>query len=226
MPDFTPEEYSSAILPNSSETFPHVAEYDSITGGFPANQSNMSFNGCTCSIRNDAADDISVPNGSIAMAAASAANPTMPSPAWTQLPSLIPLNVSIADSAMEIPVIQPLSPVPALNNPPGSASGLTTRSFGPVTAHPRATRIRARHHVQPWRSPPQSVRQAIPPRLTQKEYDRFRNAVGQPGRSNAPDCPQWTNGTSQRRPDGRLPALMTSTCSAVNGGSSRSPRWA
>ncbi|KOX33908.1 hypothetical protein ADK67_05100 [Saccharothrix sp. NRRL B-16348] len=48
----------------------------------------------------------------------------------------MPLNVSIADSAMEIPVIHPLSPVPALTNPPDSASGLTTRSFGSATARP------------------------------------------------------------------------------------------
>jgi hypothetical protein len=69
----------------------HVVEYDSITGGSPANQSSMSFNGCTCSIRNDAADDNNVPNGSIAIAAASAASPTIPRPASTQFPSLIPL---------------------------------------------------------------------------------------------------------------------------------------
>ncbi|OLF10139.1 hypothetical protein BLA60_16965 [Actinophytocola xinjiangensis] len=67
----------------------------------------MSFNGCTCSIRNDATDDINQPNGSMAAAAPSAANPTRPSPPSTQFPLLIPLNVSIADSAIPIPPAQP-----------------------------------------------------------------------------------------------------------------------
>ncbi|GGP50660.1 hypothetical protein GCM10010185_23720 [Saccharothrix coeruleofusca] len=95
------------------------------------------MSGCMCSIRNDAAEDSSVPNGSTAIAAASAARPTMPSPASTQLPSLMPLKVSIADSAMEIPVAQPLSPVPAVKNEPDSAGGAATRSFsGGITHRP------------------------------------------------------------------------------------------
>ncbi|HEX6355735.1 hypothetical protein [Actinophytocola sp.] len=54
-------------------------------------------------MRNDATDDISQPNGSIAADTPSAARPTTPRPASIQLPSLMPLNVSIADSAMPIP---------------------------------------------------------------------------------------------------------------------------
>ncbi|MCP2168229.1 hypothetical protein LX83_005107 [Goodfellowiella coeruleoviolacea] len=78
-----------------------------MTGGSPATESSMSLSGWTCSIRNDATDDISQPNGSIAANAPSAANPSMPRPPCTQLPLLIPLKVSIADSAMPIPPIQP-----------------------------------------------------------------------------------------------------------------------
>lgn len=77
-----------------------------------------------------------MPNGSIAIDAASATRPTMPRPASTQLPSLMPLKVSIADSAIEIPVAQPLSPVPAFMNPDGAASGCTTRGFD-IRHHPR-----------------------------------------------------------------------------------------
>ncbi|QFZ20345.1 hypothetical protein [Saccharothrix syringae] len=91
VPDFTASAYSWATFPSSSETLPHVVEYDSITGGSPASLSSMSLSGCTCSIRNAAAEDSSVPNGSMAIAAASAARPTMPRPAWIQLPSLMPL---------------------------------------------------------------------------------------------------------------------------------------
>jgi hypothetical protein len=94
---------SAWISSSAFATFPHVSEYDWITGGSPASESSMSFNGCTCSIRNDATDDINQPNGSIAAAAASAAKPSTPSPPSTQLPSLIPLKASIADSAIPIP---------------------------------------------------------------------------------------------------------------------------
>jgi hypothetical protein len=69
----------------------HVVEYDWITGGSPASQSSASFNGCMCSIRNEAAEDSSVPNGSIAIEAASAARPSTPRPPSIQLPSEMPL---------------------------------------------------------------------------------------------------------------------------------------
>ncbi|WP_119724496.1 hypothetical protein [Lentzea terrae] len=73
------------------ETFFHVVEYDSITGGSPASQSRASFSGWQCSIRNEAADDNNVPNGSMAIEAASAARPRTPSPPSIQLPSEMPL---------------------------------------------------------------------------------------------------------------------------------------
>ena len=109
---------------------PHVVEYDWITGGSPASQSSASFNGCTCSIRNEAAEESSVPNGSIAIEAASATRPTTPRPPSIQLPSEMPLYASTAESAMEKPVAQPLSPVPALKNPDGSAGAWATSGFG------------------------------------------------------------------------------------------------
>ncbi len=107
VPFFTAFAKVTWVSSRCDATLAHVSEYDWITGGSPHTESSMSFSGWMCSIRNDATDDINQPNGSIAAAAPSAASPRTPRPPSIQLPSLMPLKASMADSAMPMPCIHP-----------------------------------------------------------------------------------------------------------------------
>ncbi len=91
MPFFTALAKVFRVSSSRPATFDHVSEYDWITGGSPQTESSISFSGSTCSIRKDATEDISQPNGSIAAEAPSATSPIAPSPPSTQLPSWMPL---------------------------------------------------------------------------------------------------------------------------------------
>src|SRR5690606_20713527 len=126
---FTALAHVTWVSSRCAATLAHVSEYDWITGGSPHTESSMSLSGWMCSIKNDATEDISQPNGSIAAAAPSATSPTVPSPMSIQLPSLMPLNVSMADSAMPIPVTQPWSLFPEVHGPgPAPSCGASATS--------------------------------------------------------------------------------------------------